>query len=386
MSVLESCPQCHRSAGADARFCDHCGQRPDQTPPEPPADPTQSPPVRSPGQPPFVAPLNPGVKAYLGIGLVAVLLAAMFGGGYAIQHAWYDPQAAVSGYFEALRARDAERALSYLRLERLEDGPHLDRSLLTDRILTGDRYTPPSRLRISRVSQSEESGQRLALAALSYRIGDTPYQTSLYLRRDEQTNFGVFHRWRIIGGLSLINLGSVAGAPVRLNGVALPSRPVERPGDARSLIVFPGRYTLGVADNPLVEARPREVTAGPEGVEVQLDVRIRASAVNAVRGKVRAYLDRCVRSTEVTPPNCPFQGHVYFGTVTDVDWSIVRYPEVAVQFNYEGQVTVRSTGYGVAKLTGKWSDTGDSYSREHYFYLSGTATVVDGEVGFQPSG
>jgi hypothetical protein len=337
---------------------------------------------------PFARPRRPGARTYLVLGLVAAVIVGLCGAGYVTQSLMFGPEAAVNGYFDALADRDAKAALGYL-VPQYASGDNVDRKLLSDAALKGKGYAPPSDVTIKRVEDIKipeygtPGGTKQKRAELSFTIGGRTYQTTLVLQRDEQTSYGLFHRWRVLGGLSTLTVDAPYGSPLMINGISSPSRTASD-GSAPTRLAFPGRYPVALADNPLLEAEGTTVDVGPEGGRVTMDVRLKDSAQEEAQRQVKAYLDECAESTELEPQGCPFSVYSY-GTVTDVKWTIEKYPPVIVDLASEGFVSVYTDSYeyGVAKVTGKYD--GHTFSQEVTFQVSGTVSAFKDDIVFAPS-
>ncbi len=384
------CPACHRPAPAAANFCPDCGHAMNAPPHSAPPSAIPPPPDAGLTPTPFAAPRKPGARTYLVLALVAAVIVGLCGIGYVGQNVLFGPEAAVKGYFGALADRDAKAALGYLATGNAGD-EYGNRKLLTDAVLKDKGYTPPADVTIKKIDEAKgyPSGDTNGdppprVADIDFRIGDQKYQTQLSLLREEKTSYGVFHEWRVVGGLSPLVVIAAAGAPVKVNGVATPvSSPNSETRDVPA--AFLGRYSVALADNPLLEADGKTVDVSPKGGEVTLDVQLKDSAREATEEQVKAYLDECAESTDLEPQNCPFSAYSY-STITDVKWTIVEYPPIKVELQPEGLVVVYTDGYeyGTAKVTGK--DAGHKFSQEITFQVSGTVSVFKGDIVFAPAG
>jgi hypothetical protein len=61
------------------------------------------------------------------------------------------------------------------------------------------------------------------------------------------------------------------------------------------------------------------VGLGEPGAPVTLEPQIKDTAQAAVEQQVRAYVDDCATSTDLTPPNCPFSASTH-DQVSKVRW------------------------------------------------------------------
>ncbi|MGH3655522.1 MAG: hypothetical protein ACRDUA_02590 [Micromonosporaceae bacterium] len=368
--------------------------------PREPAVPPPPPPQSAAQTGAFVAPRTPGARAYLTVGVVIALVVGLLGGLYVVQQTMYGPEAAVRGYFGALADRDAKAALSYLagtvdRGPGEDSGPGEDGgpgedaptpSLLTDAALKGDGYQPPSDVEIKEIGtpdglSAEAASNRFAEATVGFRLGEQAHTTKVILERREETTYGVFHEWRLSGGVSTLNVVATVGAPVEVNGVPIRSdAPASEYGDG--IPAFPGRYAVTLAENPLLEAKPLTVDVGAADAKAALDIQLKDSAREEAEEQVTAYLDECAESTELDPEGCPFSSYSY-DTVTDVKWTIDEYPSIVVELGQEGYVSVRSLESGVASVT--WKDSeGEKQDDETTFEVYGTVAASPSGVTFYP--
>jgi hypothetical protein len=307
----------------------------------------------------------------------------LFGGLYMVQRFAFAPETTLSGYFDALSQHDGKSALSYLE-EGITEGPSdNDSGRLQIAPLQGSGYIPPSKLKVEAITETGRTTRRggnppdlseYREAQIEYQLDGSPYKATLTLHRQKETTLGVFHRWRIVGGLSSISVAAPAGTPVVVNGQAVPAAQY-----GYVLAAFVGRYTVAVGDNPLWTAPATTADVGlSHGAEVQLPVQLKASARSDIEAQVRAYLDECARSTELAPDGCPFSTYS-FGTVTDVKWTIQRYPTLAIEQTQEGTLSISTRQSGLASVTGK-SSTNSPFSGSDTFYVSGTAELTNSKV------
>lgn len=324
---------------------------------------------------------RPDRRRWLVGGAVLAVIVLSFAALYAVRLTVYSPEAVIEKYFDALADRDADAALAVIAPEQTAGGA---RDLLTDAVLAADGYRPPADPQIGEVSVD---GRR-ATAEVSFTLGDERQTASVRLRRVDGFADTVLHRWRLVGGVQQLYFREAPGE-VSVNGVRVPAYELDGP---RTLPVLWGGYEVGVpGDDPLWDPRTTTALAGPAGTaEVTVPLAARPEVREEVERQVRAVLDACAASTELLPPGCPF-GNARVATAEDVGWRIASYPELDMSAAPDGfgQVTMvaASTSDGVAVVTGIQLAFGDEhpFTTEVPFPVSGTVTVRDGEVAFEPS-
>ena len=94
-----------------------------------------------------------------------------------------------------------------------------DRKLLAQ-LLRGEGYQPPTDVEISSLERDGDA----ATAIVAYRLGGAAQTSTVNLRRDDEATAGLFHGWRVDGGLAALN-APIAGPGVRLDGVDCPAPP-----------------------------------------------------------------------------------------------------------------------------------------------------------------
>lgn len=230
-------------------------------------------------------------RALLLVGLSVLLIVLCVGGWF-----WWDAnQRAARGqairdtataYLAALADADADAALATLA-QRPDNT-----TLLTDEVLVASRATAAiSDVAVTDVTVSPED-ERRASAAVTYRIGTQPVETTLALTGDGRTS------WRIADGLGDLTIDSVAALTV--NGATLTE--TTNP-------IFPGIYTAA-ATNPHLTLNGTTTTllTAPDAQAQPLTVThaLSESGTQAVLGAVKGRFDECLASTSTLPENCPF--------------------------------------------------------------------------------
>ncbi|MET8232522.1 hypothetical protein ABZS77_17810 [Micromonospora sp. NPDC005298] len=291
-----------------------------------------------------------------------------------MQWAFFRPQAAVDGYFSALADRDSDAALGYLN----DQGEAADRALLA-KLLRHEGYRPPTDVKIRELKREDDT----ATATVSYRLGDAAQTATMRLRRDDEASGGgLFHGWRLNGGLIPLTV-DVAGPGVRLNGVELSGDT-----EGRSLALLPGRYTATGPSNALSETPVETVFVDPAqgAATLQLTPRLKPTTVEAVEAQVRAWLDECAKQTVVAPPGCPFR--YYGGSAQKVTWKILEYPKVVVELTGPSSARVgtpdATRGKAQASGTTTYFGSTEPFTDEDAFTVEGVATADGDTIAFRP--
>lgn len=321
---------------------------------------------------PFVEPWQPTPRAVI-ITVVAITVVALLSvTTFAVQRIWYTPDSPITGYFDALAARDADKAPSYLR----DGNSGSDSNSPTgSEILTSQAFVPPTALKVDKIEDGDDDKSRKA--KVSYKLGDSNVTAEVSLRRSEELSFGLFRGWYISDDRPAIAITTSSPVPVQVNGVTLAPDSEQGPRTT----VFPGRYVVEVADNPLVDSDPVTVDVGFEDVEANLVTRIKATAQAEVDKQVKAYLTGCLVAATKPEHNCPFS--IGYSEITSPVWRIDKYPTIELGLNPDGGITVESTEDGQATLTGKGYG-GTPYADNSSFDVSGVVGVEQGKVVFSP--
>jgi hypothetical protein len=309
------------------------------------------------------------------------MLVALVGTLKVVERYFFQPEHTVAAFFDALGDRDATGARDLL----LPTGKEYNQALLQRTVLESAGYTPPTAVR---VEQTTSEGDQ-ATVRVGFSLNGQRRILILDLRRDDHATAGLFHRWRIVGGLYPVSV-SVSGVDSVL--VAGASIPFTEGNSTVRLAAYPGGYQVTLPDQPLWEAVPAVAYAGitegqgDPGV-VTLEPAIKSSVRATIDQQVRSYLDDCARSTTLTPEKCPFSTYSYY-KVRNVQWKIVKYPEYTVGRSYSGLVVVTTTSYGEADVTGQevssFGNVTYPFSASDAFSVSGTVAVSGNAVVFQP--
>jgi hypothetical protein len=315
---------------------------------------------------PFVEPWEPTQRAIIITAIAVALIASLSTATFVVQRIWYTPESAVEGYFGALADRDAVKASSYLN----GDGP----SFAAD-LVGSEAYVPPTGLKVDEIVEDDDGDRRTA--KVSFAIGDRRTTGEISLRREEELSFGLFRGWSVAGGRQALQVSTSTPIDVRVNG-----KPVETDSEQPPEIdVFPGRYVVDVADNPLVESAPVTVDVGFSDSQVDLVTRIKPAAEKDVDAQIKKYLEGCLIAATKPEHTCPFS-YGYSGLLRPV-WRIDKYPTVVLRLNSDGQVVAETTADGQATVTGTGYG-GLPYTDTDLFTVNGAVTAEQGKITFQP--
>ncbi|MCX5121452.1 M48 family metalloprotease [Micromonospora sp. NBC_00362] len=313
-------------------------------------------------------------RTWLLVGALTVVACLGTSGLGVVQWAFFRPQAAIDGYFDALADRDSDAALGYLT----DQGSDADTRLLAQ-LLRGKGYQPPTDVEISKLERDGDS----ATATVAYRLGDARETTTLTLRREDESTAGLFHGWRLSGGPTPLN-AAIADPGVRLNGVELPVATEGAP-----LVLLPGGYTATGPSSALSETPSTTMLVGPgeTAAVLQLAPVLKPAATEAVEAQVRAWLDECAKQTVAVPPGCPFR--YYGGATQKITWKILEYPKLAVELTgpASAQVSTPTETQGRVEASGTTTYFGGSspFKDDNAFTVTGVATADGDDVSFRPA-
>ena len=249
-------------------------------------------------------------RTWLLVGALMLAACAGTGGLGVVQWAFFRPQSTVDGYFSALADPQRRRA-------RLPDRPERCHRPQAARPTAARRGLPTTDdVEISSLERDSDA----ATAIVAYRLGGAAQTSTVSLRRDDEATAGLFHGWRVDGGLAALNAPS-AGPGVRLNGVDLPGA-----AEGPALMLLPGGYTATGPSSALSET-PAGAVWSPRGIARRQCNWLRCPSRRRSRpSKPGARLVGRVRQADGRrPPGCPFR---YYGSsVQKVTWKILEYPK-----------------------------------------------------------
>ncbi|HEX6683873.1 MAG TPA: hypothetical protein VF062_13810 [Candidatus Limnocylindrales bacterium] len=258
----------------------------------------------------------PGKRFYISAGVVLAVVGAILAIN-PVHRELFPPQDAISSFYAALTARDGVTARKFLAGPRDPD-PLRDQAELPrpEEFMKGKGYEPPSDLKIGEVTTQGGRYQ----ATVTFRLAGMPHrQTHTLVRRS--------WRWLMAcDGTTRIQVKGHFKSTVAINGVAL------RPGiDDAALL--PGWYEVGLAGDPLLEAKPvAAFVGGLYGGPVELSLGVKPEVRSEIEAHVRKYVDDCAASAELAPVGCPFSASAE-GAVRRITWSITSYPMMAYKID-----------------------------------------------------
>jgi len=310
---------------------------------------------------PFVEPWKPSPRTTLITAVVIALIVVISTASFVVQRIWFTPESVVNGYYAALSDRDAQKALTYGASDGTVDG----------NLLTSDKYVPPTKLTIDKIDDGKDG----RTAKVSFVIGDNKVGGEVGLHRKDKLTWGLFRGWELTGDRPTIEISTSAPVAIQVNGHAVNAED----GQSR-LEVFPGRYEVGLVDNPLVESDPITVDAAFGDSTADLVPRIKAEARTTVDAQLKTYLKGCLVAATKPQSNCPFSINV---DVTRPAWRIDKYPTIELRLADDGAVVAETTSEGEATLTGLGYG-GYPVNEPTSFSVSGPVTVEQGAIKFQP--
>lgn len=373
------CGGCGAALGSDVRFCESCGK-----PVAPPAGPaaTPAPPQRPPE---FTAPTaskRPLIAAGIVLGGLVVLIVI----AGAVQSVLFSPKATVQAYFADLADGDATGAKS-----RLDNVPS-DGELLSDKVLSAKSYVAPTDVEVTEEKSDDREDDEREMR-VSYVLDGQRKTARLSLDRDDERTLLFFRKWHIDDGT--VPLSMPAGVPYQVNGVAIKesSQPTDEPASDSvvtvSFVLFPGRYDVGVAENPLLSGEARKVTLAldAEPAQLSLSTTIKEEAKAEVTKQVKAYVDECAKQTVLQPENCPLNTYGNSGA-TNVKWSVVTYPTITFKQTPGGSVYVETIDdqQGHASVSYEYQTYDGSYESSNGFSaisVGGPVVVKDGKIDWR---
>jgi len=279
--------------------------------------------------------------------LVLVLAAVAVGAGVAwtvvgdiVSMQVFGPKQAVVSFYSAFEAGDADTALRQI------DVPSgADRSLLTAAALQAqNKAGSPGHVSVDKVTVDGDQAQ--VDVAVSAGDGTTSKSTVSLVRDTATTHWGVFHGWRLTGGLPTVTVN--ASGPVQkvtADGVDVSL--------ATSYLAFPGVVPVAVA------GPSSQFTTGTDKLtvldwgaarEANLAVEVGPAGQKAIADAVIGQIQKCTKSTSANPSNCPFSDS---GAYSDGRWTEQGTPSVSVTTDSGGQITIT----GSASLTFTWPTT-----------------------------
>lgn len=437
------CTGCGSSLSDEATVCDQCGgavTRSSPTQPVPPAGPaTQLPPdgpahaserpaassVSTARPEPEQEDLQVGRAATFQLpdlrnrklwllvvaGVLVVVLIVAVGFWATREEEPPSAEETVQAFFDALRARNANKALAQIE----EGGGPAGWSspsevLLSDQALNSKWYKPPRKVQVGTVTQTRDGDG--VIVNVTYTVaGETvtkPLRLYLDEADEESGTAGRWYlsRWQEQGVTGTLYL-TITAPEYEVNGVEFSTKETEQAvGMERFAVLgaFPGTYRVGLPDNPLIAGVPRRVgvVSNADSQRVTVSTKLKDSGVAEVGKQVNGFLDKCaareVLDPEVDGHDCPFTS---YGGIEGADedqrliqWTMKKYPKYDVELGEgeSGGVYVSPGGgredQGVVELT---YTANDAFTREEVhpdqiqrFSIEGPVAVKRGKITWTP--
>lgn len=243
------------------------------------------------------------VVALVGVGAVAVVIAAAFG-----------PGSFVTTYLDALGRRDAPSALALPGV----DAGGGDRALLTSAALPG--------LRDIRIIDDVEHDEGVHRVTASWVSNGTAGQSTFEVERIG-TRFGVFPVW----GFEESPVAQLSLEVRNSRDVMAGEQRVHTPGTGAHdyALLVPGDYRFS-QNTTLLASAERPVIADTVGqrFSARIDVEASTRFVDLVSAQVDRLLERCTTQTVLFPTGCPFGQQIDDRVTGTPAWSMVHDPLV----------------------------------------------------------
>lgn len=269
----------------------------------------------------------------------AVVIAAFIATIVILNATLYSAGGFVRGYLEALERQDATGALE-----------------LAGQSVTGDASSEL----LVREGMGELSGIQLVSdeadpdglhhVVYSWQSGSVTGKSTFEVRRTG-TLLGLFPTWSFeTSPLAVMQLTVQHDDRFSANGVELVTPTPNTPSPY--LAFAPGTYEL-THNSTYLEAQPTIVSVASPGSVVPgiLDIQANAAFVKAAQTAVDKALDDCTKQTVLLPTGCPFGQPIANRIVGEPQWSMLEYPEVALEPGPLASQWRVPSSTGVAHLT-----------------------------------
>jgi len=281
--------------------------------------------------------------AVLGVAIALVAGVALALG--ALNHGLHSPRAQVAAYLTALEEGRFSDAAAHLA------GPDgvTNGLLLTDAIGASTTH----RLSGHEILEVDRSGDDAQVTARVEQDGVvTIHEFTLHRLRSA---VAFFPRWVLeppahdmlkVFISSEVDTLTVNGVSVGLAGLVTQTD-VEYQLDVALLPIFPGDYEIlyDIEDSALITSLPTTVRASGEWAGLPYDTwpewELSEQGQEQAREKLSEKLVACAASTSPAPLGCPFAADVP-PHVTEGSWTVDVVPEVEIEKNLDGLLTVRS--------------------------------------------
>lgn len=206
----------------------------------------------------------------------------------------------VNGFFEALKAGDVEKALSYSSTPPEGESP----LLAPEVVKKAAEEAPVEDLQVepAQVTQDPNSGAYTeATVKSTYTIDGKDVEKEWKLTKSGED-------WKLGKVTSVVSFGS-SDLTVIVNGAEISESKAE---------ALPGKYTVS-SDNKNFEFKSKSftVTEPEKDVSWIADASPTKAAVSAVADAVKSSLNACVKKKELSPANCPIKFKAPSGVSVD---------------------------------------------------------------------
>ncbi|HLQ81917.1 MAG TPA: hypothetical protein VK103_00150 [Bacillota bacterium] len=220
------------------------------------------------------------------------------------------PTNTVQGYFDALVAGDAEKALSYAKVD------PTDKTFLTNDMLTTSNEKAP----ITNVVVAETSDDAYRVP-VSYQIGER--RINAEIRVEEIGN-----EWKLSAIASEVRVARTGIAPL-INGVE---------AKTDTIYLFPGTYTVSTGNEYVTFPEDESTLTIDEpsqygGASLSMSPELSQEGLDLMLKEAEKSLQACLAKKELKPEGCPFYANPNLedGDVK-IDMSTFRYTAEGEQF------------------------------------------------------
>jgi hypothetical protein len=250
---------------------------------------------------------------------------------------------AVRGYLEALAAKDAEKAITFL------EDPPADRTFLTQAILE----TSSKKAAISAIDVPEVTDKYAYKVPAKYMMGDQQVSEDFSVAEAG----GTYKLSRAVTELDL-SYQRDETLPMLINGVAVP---------ADKVYLFPGNYSFTTTSKWVTYGDKAEFTlTGPSDYDSpRLTPTINAAGKAAFLKATKTALDKCLAQHKLAPSGCPNRLALRKGqkvTESTVRWSLTNNPFKNAKVNLDSSdpTEAEATFYPKYRFKAKGSQNGNS--------------------------
>ena len=249
-----------------------------------------------------------------------VLLLAFAGTVITLNSTLYSASGFVSSYLDALTRHDLDGALDMPGVEHPADA--LPDLLVPDALGEVTSY--------SLISDEAVGGDHTLVFDVRF-AGGLQEEVEFWVEHTGQ-QLGLFSGWQFSRSpIGVLQATPLHAAEFEVNGVAVtsadgPSQP------SRFQVMTPGMYTL-THESKFLEAEPTTVLAltSASVTPAELDIRASDEFVAQVNEELASYLDGCATQQVLQPTDCPF-GQTMSNRIEGLPvWSMVLYPQVAIE-------------------------------------------------------